>query len=71
MTTPCEHAVGEMVLGAEGSSRCGACEREAQKVLAERNAILALIEETVKTWKDNEAAHPMVEVILARIRARV
>jgi len=66
----CEHAVGDTVVGAEGTSTCGACEREALKVAEERKAILALIEDTVKTWKDGEDYHPMVEVILARIRAR-
>jgi len=71
MTNPCEHSVGDTVVGAEGTTRCGACDREARKVLEERNAILSLIEDTVKAWKDSGDPHPMVEVILARIRARV
>lgn len=68
--SPCEHSVGDTVVGAEGTSSCGACERETLKVTEERKAILALIEDTVKTWKDGADPHPMVEVILARIRAR-
>jgi hypothetical protein len=66
----CEHAVGDTVVGAEGTSACGACDRETRLVSEERTAILALIEDTVKTWKDGADPHPMVEVILARIRAR-
>lgn len=61
MTATCEHASGT-----EGS--CAACEREALKVKAERDAIVALIEDTAKTWEGG--THPMVEVLLARIRAR-
>lgn len=70
MSEPCGHAVGETVVGAGGTANCGACDREAAKVLEERKAILALIEDTVRTWKDGENYHPVVEVILARIRAR-
>lgn len=70
MTSVCEHAAGDVVVGAEGAARCGACEREARKVTEERTAILVLIEDTVKTWKDGGNDHPMIEVILARIRAR-
>ena len=70
MTNPCEHSVGETVVGAEGATRCGACDREAKKVREEREAILTLIEDTVKAWKDGGDSHSMVEVLLARIRAR-
>lgn len=61
MTAPCEHGSG-------AETPCDACEREARKVKAERDAIVALIEETAKTWEGG--THPMVEVLLARIRAR-
>lgn len=65
MTVSCEHeADGRYPIG----KVCDACEREARKVKAERDAIIALIEETAKTWEGGK--HPMVEVLLARIRAR-
>ena len=70
MSAPCEHSVGDTVVGAGGTSTCGACEREALKVSEERKANLAIIEDTMKTWNDGETYFPIVDVILARIRAR-
>lgn len=65
MTVACEHPAEEKD---PSDQSCKACKREAQKVKAERDAIIALIEETAKTWEGGK--HPMVEVLLARIRAR-
>jgi len=70
MATPCEHVDDVVVLGDGAVAPCRACERESRKIREEREAILALIEETRKTWKDGDG-HQMVEVLLARIRARV
>jgi hypothetical protein len=67
--TTCEHSETAMVLGSGELAPCPACEREARKIREERDAILALIEETRKTWRDGDG-HQMVEVLLARIRAR-
>lgn len=70
MSRSCDHEVGDTIVGSEGTRQCGACERETRKIQEERAAILTLIEETVRAWKDGGEAHPMIEVILARIRAR-
>jgi hypothetical protein len=69
MTPPCEHIDDAVVLGDGAIAPCKYCERELRKVREEREAILALIEETRKTWKDGDG-HQMVEVLLARIRTR-
>jgi len=69
MVSRCDHDEHDKVVDDAGVAICYACLRETKKIREEREAILAIIEDTRKTWKDGDG-HQMVEVLLARIRAR-